>query len=438
MAKCYKSKWIISGDGNLFEHSVMVVEEGKIQGIYKESEFDKSSCKHFRDYGNAVVTPGFINLHNHLQYTDIKKVAPKGFKANFKRLFSKLKKKYYLGDVKKNSFVYKIGELLSEYFIMSRAEKQNSFTSGMVQSVLAGTTTLVQLSKETKYFEILNKFPVKTYLFFELFSDSRESSKEEFRTIQKKIDKFLKNKSENIYIGLAPHSICSVHKRLFKILAKYCKKNNLLMTLRIGESQEEMDWLRHGFSDVDVLNAYTGLSKFEPYIQGVSPVEYLLGLGVINKRLIASHCEFLSEDDLKLLCENNVSLAYCPRSNEIVHGKTLPIETVLKYFKNNFGFGTNSLAFNKSLSLLDEVQAASDGKLDVIEAIKYLTLVPAKILRIDNITGSLNVGKDADFCVFPLSDGEDYNSIMKSQNPAHVYIKGKKIVECGELHHKFE
>ena len=438
MTKCYKSKWIISGDGNLFEDSVMVVEEGKIQGIYKESEFDKSSYKHFRDYGNSVITPGFINLHNHLQYTDIKKVTPKGLKAILKRLFSKLKKKYYLGDVRKNSFVYKIGELLSEYFIMSRAEKQSSFASGMVQSVLAGTTTLVQLSKETKYFEILNKFPVKTYLFFELFSDSRESSKEEFRTIQKKIDKFLKNKSENTYIGLAPHSICSVHKRLFKILAKYCKKNNLLMTLRIGESQEEMDWLRHGFSDIDVLNAYTGLSKFEPYMKGISPVEYLLGLGVINKRLIASHCEFLSEDDLKLLCENNVSLAYCPRSNELVHGKTLSIETVMKYFKNNFGFGTNSLAFNNSLNLLDEVNAVNNGNLDTLEAIKYLTLVPAKILRIDNITGSLNTGKDADFCVFPLADGEDYNAVMNSKNPAFVYIKGKKIVECGELHHKFE
>lgn len=436
MTKCYKSKWIISGDGNLFEDSVMVVEEGKIQGIYKESEFDKSSCKHFRDYGNAVITPGFINLHNHLQYTDIQKIAPKGFKAILKRCFSKLKKKYYLGDVKKNSFVYKIGELLSEYFIMSRAEKQKSFTDGMIQSILAGTTTLVQLSKETKYFEILNKFPVKTYLFFELFSDSRESSKEEFRTIQKKIDKFLKNKSENTFIGLAPHSICSVHKRLFKTLAKYCKKNNLLMTLRIGESQEEMDWLRHGFSDIDVLNAFTGLSKFEPYLKGVSPVNYLLGLGVINKRLIASHCEFLSEDDLKLLSENNVSLAYCPRSNEMVHGKTLPFDVVLKYFNNNFGFGTNSLAFNKSLSLLDEVQAASGGNIDTLEAIKYLTLVPAKILRLDNITGSLTLGKDADFCVFPLKDGEDFNAILKMENPTQVYIKGKKIVEDGALHHK--
>lgn len=438
MTKCYKSKWIITGDGNLFEDSVMVVEEGKIQGIYKDSEFDKSAYKHFRDYGQAVITPGFINLHNHLQYTDIRKIASKGIKATLKRCFSRLKMKYFLGDVKKNSFVWRIGDLLSEYFIMSRDDKQKSFTDGIIQSVLAGTTTLVQLSKETKYFEILNKFPVKTYLFFELFSDSRETSKEEFRTIQKKIDKFLKNKSENTFIGLAPHSICSVHKRLFKILAKYCKKNNLLMTLRIGESQEEMDWLRHGFSDIDVLNAFTGLSKFEPYMKGVSPVNYLLGLGVVSKRLLASHCEFLSEDDLKLLSENGVSLAYCPRSNNLVHGKTLPLETVLKYFKNNFGFGTNSLAFNKSLNLLSEVQAVNNGELDTLEAIKYLTLVPAKILRIDNITGSLTVGKDADFCVFALEDGEDFNAVLNKCNPTNVYIKGKKIVEEGTLHHKLD
>ena len=60
------------------------------------------------------------------------------------------------------------------------------------------------------------------------------------------------------------------------------------------------------------------------------------------------------------------------------------------------------------------------------------------ILRIDNVTGSLNVGKDADFCVFPLADGEDFNAILKKQNPSQVYIKGKKIVEDGVLHHKFD
>ena len=64
----------------------------------------------------------------------------------------------------------------------------------------------------------------------EHLSDSKqmfEKSKDEFRAIQKRIDKLLKNKSEDTFIGVAPHSVCSSHRRLFKILAKYCKKNNI-------------------------------------------------------------------------------------------------------------------------------------------------------------------------------------------------------------------
>src|SRR5699024_7724580 len=118
-------------------------------------------------------------------------------------------------------------------------------------SLLNGTTCVCQLSKESKYFSLLNEIPIKTYLFFELFSDSADSSKEEFRNIQKKIDKLMKQKSENTFVGVAPHSVTSVHKRLFKILVKYCKKNNILLTIRLSESKDEIDWVKYGFSDSD-------------------------------------------------------------------------------------------------------------------------------------------------------------------------------------------
>ena len=220
MPKCYSAKYIISGDGNLYKDSTIIVEEGKIQEIVKNSEFNKDEYKNYKDYGNAIITPGFINLHNQLQYTNIGKVKPKKIKSKFKSFFMNIKKQYFLAGLDKNSFIYRIGNLLAQYFVLTRDEKLKSFEDGLVQNLLSGTTAIAQLSKETKYFEILNKYPIKTYLFFELFSDSREKSKEEFRAIQKRIDKLLKNKSEDTFIGVAPHSVCSAHKRLYKILAK--------------------------------------------------------------------------------------------------------------------------------------------------------------------------------------------------------------------------
>ena len=73
---------------------------------------------------------------------------------------------------------------MSDYFCMTREEKIASFKKGIELSLLNGTTAVAQLSRESKYFDVMNEMPLKTYLFFELFSDSVDSSKEEFRAIK--------------------------------------------------------------------------------------------------------------------------------------------------------------------------------------------------------------------------------------------------------------
>ena len=45
------------------------------------------------------------------------------------------------------------------------------------------------------------------------------------------------------------------------------------MTLRLAESKEEMDWLAHGFSDVDPAMWYA------PYIAAAAPTGLMKGIG---------------------------------------------------------------------------------------------------------------------------------------------------------------
>ena len=106
------------------------------------------------------------------------------------------------------------------------------------------------------------------------------------------------------------------------------------MTIRLGESQEEIDWLKHGFYDIDLLNEFTGHKKFEPLVENVTPAQYLKTLGVLSKQLLVSYGNYLNDSDLELLSENKVSLAYCPRVSDNLHNKKLDFEKVLKYFPN--------------------------------------------------------------------------------------------------------
>ena len=55
---------------------------------------------------------------------------------------------------------------------------------------------------------------------------------------------------------------------------------------------------------------------------------------------------------------------------------------------------------------LEAAKAVKYGDLDEAEALKLVTINPAKQLRIDKYVGSLEIGKDADFVIWsghPLS-----------------------------------
>ena len=71
MAKAYRAKWIIPSDGNVYEDCALIVDEGKVQEIIKQSDLVEENYTHVRDFANSVITPGFVNLHNHLQYSEL-------------------------------------------------------------------------------------------------------------------------------------------------------------------------------------------------------------------------------------------------------------------------------------------------------------------------------------------------------------------------------
>ena len=214
------------------------------------------------------------------QYTEVGEVKPLAFKNKVKKLFQTIAKKYTFAGVKSDNYSLKWANILSDYYAMDRQEKINSFKTGIEESIKAGTTCIAQVSKEFKYFDIINKVPIKNYLFFEVFADSSEKSKKKFKDLRAKVEDLIYHKGENTHIGIMLHSISSVHKKLWELFSKYCRKHNMLVMTRFAESQDEIEWLNFGFSDIDLLHKFMGFRKITPYAKGVTPVEYLSNLKV--------------------------------------------------------------------------------------------------------------------------------------------------------------
>ena len=429
--KCYKAKWILTSADEVLRDMAIVVDEGKIIDIIPNSDvnFDE---KFIKDLGNAVITPGFIDLLTQYQYTDIGIVKPQSLKNKIKRFFKLFSLKYNFAGVSQENYSRKWASILTDYFTLDRNEKEQSFKNGVIESVKAGTTCFAQVSKEYKYFEIINKLPVINYLFFEVFADSKNKSKKKFKVLRSKIEELILHKGENTHIGVMLNSISGVHRKSWALFSKYCRKHNMLMMTRFAESQDEIDWLEHGFSDIDLLHKFMGMRKISPYAKELSPVQYLDNLKVLSKKVIVANANYA--DDLEKLSDTGVKYVYQPYYSKEICNKKLDFNTILRYFPKNFGFSSQSFSKNKDFNLLTEAAAANvDKLLDTHELVKYLTIYPAKILRLDNTTGSIEVGKDADFNVFKLFDGEDYNAILEHTTPFATYSRGKKLVKDGKL-----
>ncbi len=432
--KCYKARWIITSTGEVLENKALVVDEGKFIDIIPVEDAAKFEEKNVKDLGNCVVTPGFIDLFTQYQYTNVGKISPNGIKNCVKKFCQTVAKKYTFAGVKPDNYSLKWANILSDYFVLNRNEKIESFKQGLEAAVRAGTTCIAQVSKEDKYFELINRLPIKNYMFFEVFADSSDKSKRKFKALREKVENYVFHKGENTHIGIMLHSIPGVHKKLWELFSKYCRKHNMLLMTRFAESQDEMEWLEHGFSDIDLLHKFMGFRKITPYKKDISPVTYLDNLKVLTNKVIAANANYLNDNELEKLAETGVKFVYQPLYSEEICNKKLEFAKVLKYFDKNFGFSTQSFNQNKNYSLLKlAVECNKDNLLDVVELVKYLTIYPAKILRLSNVTGTIEIGKDADFNVFKLEDGEDYKDLVKKVNPYSTYSKGRKIVKRGDI-----
>ncbi len=431
--KCYKAKWILTSEDSVLEDYALVVDEGKIIDIIpnKDVSFEE---KYVKELGNAVITPGFVDLFTQFQYTDENITKPHGIKNTLKKFFINFSRQYNFAGVSADTYSLKWAAILSKYFTMDRSEKIKSFENGVNMAIKAGTTCVAQVSKEFKYFDVINKMPIKTYLFFEVYADTSMKSKKQFKELRAKVEDLVMHKGDNTHIGIMLNSISGVHKKLWELFSKYCRKHNMLLMTRFAESKDEIEWLEHGFSDIDLLHKFMGMRKITPYERDLSPVEYLNNLKVLTKKVIAANGNYLSDTELEKLAETGAKFVYQPSYSEEICNRKLPLKTVLKYFPENFGFSTQSFKPDKDYSLLKEaVLANENNELDVVELIKYLTIYPARILRLDNSTGSIKIGKCADFNVFKLEDGEDYRDLTKKHSPYATYSNGRKLVKKGDI-----
>lgn len=210
---------------------------------------------------------------------------------------------------------------------------------------------------------------------------------------------FFKTNLSVQHTTIAPHAPYSVSPQLFELINNLPANN--LLTIHNQETPAEDDFFKTGSGDF--LQLYRKLdidiSFYKP--SGKSSLQTCLPYFNKKQSLILVHDVTTTKEDIEFIKLSTVNqqlstcfICLCPNANLYI-SNTLPnVETLLA---NNatITLGTDSLASNHQLSILEEMKTLQQHfpQLQITQLLQWATINGAKALQMDSQLGSFESGK---------------------------------------------
>ena len=147
---------------------------------------------------------------------------------------------------------------------------------------------------------------------------------------------------------------------------------------------------------------------------GQRPLARLDRLGLVNDRLIAVHMTDVTDAEIELCARRGVSVVHCPESNLKLASGFCPVAR-FERAGVNLAIGTDGAASNNDLDMFGETRTAAQlakavsgdaAAFGAVSALRAATLGGAKAMGLDTVTGSIEVGKQADLACVDLDQVE--------------------------------
>ena len=213
--------------------------------------------------------------------------------------------------------------------------------------------------------------------------------------------------------SIVPHAPYSVSPRLFELIAGF--PGNHLLTIHNQESEEENIFYRRGEGEFLRLYQALGLDISSFRGSGKRSLESYLPHFYRNQTLLLVHNVATGEGDFEAASferraasekgdvpgrpgpergRPDLYFCLCPNANLYISGR-LPDLGLLRNHTDRIVLGTDSLASNHQLSILEEMKTLLANFRDVPTStlLRWATLNGAQALQMDGLLGSFTPGK---------------------------------------------
>lgn len=347
---------------SFFEHGRMVVSGNKILRIGDESQIELEG--ETVDLNGRLVMPGLINTHTHSHSSLFKN------QADDLRLMDWLNKAMWPMEAQLN------------------AERAMSGTAlSCLEFISSGITTYAdQFYFADAIAGVASASGLRCVLGATVFEKPSVETDDTFSAACTFVEKWLGREDETlVYPCLGPHAPYSVSAELFKKVAEFCRKKDVLLHTHISETQDENEQIQKRY--------------------GSSPTQWLESLGVFENRVLAAHSIHLDEKDMAIYAKRKVHASYNPVSNLKLVSGIMPY-CALSERGIQISLGTDGAQSNNSMDLLRDLRTGAllqkqfnnDPTLfDARQMVRLVTIEGARALYLDDKVGSLEPGKCADF-----------------------------------------
>lgn len=209
-----------------------------------------------------------------------------------------------------------------------------------IEMIKSGTTFFNEMYMNPRAaLKALEEIPMKGLVNFPIIDGMNE---EAGRAQAADCELFFQNAvpPEGVQLGVAVHSVYANSLFSLEWIRDFALKRDLKIHIHLSETEKEV---------LDCRKDH----------QGMSPVEYLDHLGFLSDRVIAAHTVWLTENDMDILAERNVSVVHNPVSNmKLATGRAFPFDGLKKRGVSML-LGTDGAASNNNLDLFEEMKIAA-------------------------------------------------------------------------------
>jgi aminodeoxyfutalosine deaminase len=358
---------------------LIISEEGQVQDIVPSLEAGEGV-----EFLNGILSPGLVNCHCHLELSHLKACMPeKTGLVDF--VFSVVTQRHFPESAILDAIAHAENDMISNGIVA-------------VGDICNNLMTIPQ--KQLGRLAYYNFIEVSGWL-----PNLAEARFEKSRSFYDAFDQLSPAMSQQ---SISPHAPYSVSEALWKLIIPFFPGKTISMHNQETEWEEEL--FRKGTGDA--IRMYQ-MMKFEnPLFKptGKTSLQTCMPWLKDSKNILLVHNTFIRKEDLEY-CKassflHNLNFCLCPNANLYIENRLPPID-LLREYKFPIVLGTDSLASNHALNILEEIKTIHRHypEIPLAEMLGWATLNGAKALQLANKFGSFEKGKKPGVILIENTDG---------------------------------